>query len=78
VKRATSARAYGSSRIHLQSAERQNVPRHNDLVDENFDAANARLNDGLKSCRAVLSNYRALLADGESEHGRAGFRETGE
>ena len=33
--------------------------------DENFVAANSQLNDGLKSCRAVLSNYRSLLA-GES------------
>ena len=33
--------------------------------DENFVAASSQLNDGLKSCRAVVSNYRSLLA-GES------------
>jgi len=55
------------------------VPPENAPGDENFDAANARLSDGLKSCRAVLSNYRALLAgDGEGERGQAGFSETGE
>lgn len=41
-----------------------------DPTEDNFDEANAQLNDGLKSCRAVVSNYRALLAgdaDGEPE-----------
>ena len=45
--------------------------------DESLDATHARLNDGLKSCRAVLSNYRTLLAgDGEDEQGHAGFAQT--
>ena len=47
--------------------------------EENFVAASSQLNDGLKSCRAVVSNYRSLLA-GESagEPYQAGFTETGD
>ena len=46
------------------------MPPHNDPANESFGATQARLNDGLKSCRAVLSNYRTLLAhDGDDEHG---------
>jgi hypothetical protein len=42
------------------------MPFSSDSGEERFDAASSRLNDGLRSCRAVLSNYRALLAgDGE-------------
>jgi hypothetical protein len=50
-----------------------------DPVDEDFNAASSRLNDGLRSCRAVLSNYRSLLAgDADEVMGRAGFSETGD
>jgi hypothetical protein len=30
--------------------------------DAAFEEANSQLNEGLKSCRAVVSSYRALLA----------------
>jgi hypothetical protein len=47
--------------------------------DENFVTASSQLNDGLKSCRAVLSNYRSWLAgDGAGEGSQAGFNETGD
>jgi hypothetical protein len=54
------------------------VPPYNDPGDENFDATNARLTDGLKSCRAVLSNYRTLLAGDDDQHSKRGFDETDE
>ena len=43
-----------------------------DAGEANVEAASSQLNDGLKSCRAVVSNYRALLA-GKCEQ-RAPFR----
>jgi hypothetical protein len=50
-----------------------------DPNDENFDSANAQLSDGLKSCRSVVSNYRALLTGDDEELGRqAGFTESSE
>jgi hypothetical protein len=55
------------------------VPPHNDPSNESFDATHARLNDGLKCCRAVLSNYRTLLAgDGDDDRCQARFGETSE
>ena len=52
------------------------MPPHTDHGDETLEAANASLNDGLKSCRAVLSNYRTLLAgESDDEHGSAEFNE---
>ena len=33
----------------------------NDPRDSEAEEANNKLNEGLKSCRAVVSNYRALL-----------------
>ena len=48
-----------------QSVESRNVTSPTGTGDENFVAASSQLNDGLKSCRAVVSNYRSLLA-GES------------
>jgi len=39
--------------------------------DETFDAASSRLNAGLRSCRSVLSNYRALLTADRDELSRA-------
>ena len=50
-----------------------------DPDDQNFESMNVQLNDGLRSCRAVVSNYRALLAgDGHDLGGPAGFGETEE
>ena len=47
-------------------------PTHHD--DTNFDAASSQLNDGLRSCRSVVSNYRALLAgDADDGLGNAGY-----
>jgi hypothetical protein len=37
------------------------------LHDQNFEDASSRLNEGLKSCRAVVSGYRALLLSEVSE-----------
>jgi hypothetical protein len=47
--------------------------------EKNFVAASSQLNDGLKSCRAVVSNYRSLLV-GETagEPDQAAFIETGD
>jgi hypothetical protein len=39
------------------------VPSYPDPGDDRPDTASSRLNAGLRSCRAVLSNYRALLAE---------------
>jgi hypothetical protein len=50
-----------------------------DPNDENFDSASAQLSDGLKSCRSVVSNYRALLTGDDEELGRqTGFTEFSE
>lgn len=44
--------------------------------DDMFDSASSRLNEGLRSCRAVLSNYRSLLtSDGEEETSQSGFNQ---
>jgi len=40
--------------------------------DQNFEDASSQLNEGLRSCRAVISGYRALLSGedgGEVTHG---------
>ena len=77
MKRATSARRAQFSPHPPRNPLRLEVPPEYVPGDENFDTANARLNDGLKSCRAVLSNYRALLVgDGEGQRGETGFTET--
>ena len=34
----------------------------NDPPEGEFEAANSRLNEGLKTCRSVVSNYKALLS----------------
>jgi len=50
------------------------VPTPIDPQDSNFDQANSQLSDGLRSCRSVVSNYRALLAgDTDQGHEQAGF-----
>jgi hypothetical protein len=43
------------------------VPPHTDPADANPEDVSSRLDEGLRSCRTVVSSYRALLADGESE-----------
>jgi len=37
------------------------VPSPTDPNDEKFEDASSQLSEGLKSCRAVVSGYRALL-----------------
>ena len=50
-----------------------------DPGDQNFEDASSQLDAGLRTCRAVLSNYRSLLAgDGAEEGVHAGFTEPGE
>ena len=37
------------------------VPQEQNLPDCDIVEVNAQLNDGLKTCRSVVSNYKALL-----------------
>ena len=53
------------------------MPSPEDPEEQNFEDESARLDEGLKSCRAVLSGYRALLS-GDNDNGEAGVDETGE
>lgn len=47
--------------------------------EENFEDASSRLDEGLKSCRAVVSGYRALLAGEDGDDAvPGGFSETGD
>ena len=43
------------------------VAPHTDPDNANPENASWRLDEGLRSCRTVVSNYRALLADGDGE-----------
>jgi len=48
-----------------------------DPHDEKSEQASCHLEEGLRSCRAVLSSYRALLArDSHDDQSEAGFIET--
>ena len=38
----------------------------NDAASGEFEAANSRLNQGLKSCRSVVDNYKSLLSSEEN------------
>ena len=50
-----------------------------DPGEEPFDAASSQLNEGLRSCRSVLSNYRSLIAgEGEAHNPQAGSGDSGE
>jgi hypothetical protein len=51
------------------------VTEKNDSPEGEFEEANNRLSEGLKSCRAVLSNYRALL-ESEGKEGAPDDRES--
>ena len=47
-----------------------------DPHESNFEDASSRLDEGLRSCRAVLSGYRALLTgDGLGEAAHAGLND---
>jgi hypothetical protein len=55
------------------------VTAPNDPNDQNFDDASWQLSEGLRSCRAVVSGYRALLSgDGAEVSGQAGFNKSGD
>ena len=38
------------------------MPEVNDPENGEFETANSQLNKGLKTCRSVVKNYRALLS----------------
>ena len=40
------------------------VPGEDDLQQSDIDQASAQLDEGLKSCRAVVRDYRAMLSGG--------------
>ena len=40
----------------------------NNSPSENFVDEASRLKDGLRSCRAVLANYRAMLNDSSNDN----------
>jgi hypothetical protein len=42
------------------------VPERNNPDDPEFEKASSTLNEGLKSCRAVVRNYRALFSEESS------------
>lgn len=50
----------------------------NDSKDGEFEAANSRLNQGLKTCRSVVSNYKALLSPEQNLFVRPGEKDAGE
>jgi hypothetical protein len=58
----------------IQFPREVELPSPTDPSDEDFDHASDRLDEGLKSCRAVVSGYRLLLVgDGRDEGSPAGF-----
>jgi hypothetical protein len=52
------------------------LSRTEDPGEPEIDEVSSRLAEGLKSCRAILSNYRAAISDGK-EGGPAGERHAG-
>lgn len=50
-----------------------------DPTEPDFEEAHAQLSEGLRSCRTVVSNYRALLApEGDNDNLPSAFPEAGE
>ena len=45
------------------------VSEAEDTPDEQFEQAAVKLDQGLKSCRTVVANYRSMLADAQDEPG---------
>ena len=43
------------------------MPDEDTAPDPNIDKLAARLNDGLKACRSMVSNYKALLEADQKE-----------
>ena len=53
----------------------------NEPRDTDYEEANSQLAAGLKSCRSVVQNYRAMLSpevDAPNDDGNAGDIESGE
>jgi hypothetical protein len=53
------------------------VPGGNDPREADVEQANNELNEGLKSCRAVVDNYRAMLSGEGSDAPPADEAESG-
>jgi hypothetical protein len=52
------------------------VPSATDPHESNYEDASSRLDEGLRSCRTVVSSYRLLLAgDPSNESRQFGFSE---
>jgi hypothetical protein len=47
-----------------------------DPGDTEFEQASSQLDQGLKSCRSVLNNYRAILADDHADNDNKGSPES--
>jgi len=47
------------------AGEEQQVPEAEDVPDGDFEQASEKLSEGLKTCRAVVRNYRHMLAPDE-------------
>jgi hypothetical protein len=47
-----------------------------DPDDTEFEQASSQLDQGLKSCRSVLNNYRAILSDDHAENDNNGSLKT--
>jgi hypothetical protein len=52
------------------------VPDGEDPNDTEFKEASSQLDQGLKSCRSVLNNYRAILADDHADNDNKGSPES--
>ena len=52
------------------------MARTEEPSEPEIDEVSSRLADALKSCRAILSNYRAVISEGK-EGGPEGERNTG-
>lgn len=50
----------------------------NDPREGEFEAANLRLTEGLKTCRSVVSNYKALLSSEQKVSSRPADNVAGE
>jgi hypothetical protein len=63
-------RADGRSRViapHNQKCERIDVPAENDSQRLDSDEICVQLDEGLRSCRTVVQNYRLMMA-GDFSH----------
>jgi len=54
------------------------VSQVNEPFEGEFEAANSRLNEGLKTCRSVVDNYKALLSADQGVPAQAADNDDGE